>query len=71
MTTTLAQVLTFLIEKAPGRTEAALAEAIFGDFGYQQRVNGDCRLLESRGIIERRGSGGPNDPYKYYPAMGK
>ena len=67
MKTTLADVLVFLIEKTPGRTEAQLADAVFGDSGYQQRVNGDCRLLESRGIIERRGSGGPNDPYKYYP----
>lgn len=69
MKTTLAEVLSFLIEKAPGRAEAQLAEAIFGDSGYQQRVNGDCRLLESKGFIERRGSGGPSDPYKYYPLV--
>jgi hypothetical protein len=66
---TLAAVLTFLIENGPGRTEAQLAEAIFGGLGYQQRVNGDCRLLESKGFVERRGSGGPGDPYKYYPVM--
>ena len=56
MKTTLAEVLSFLIEKDPGRTETQLAEAIFGDSGYQQQVNGDCRLLESKGFIERRGS---------------
>ncbi len=64
----LADVLVFLIEHGPGRTEAQLAEAVFGDKGYQQRVNQDCRLLSDRGKIERRGSGGPSDPYRYYPA---
>jgi len=63
---TLADVLLFLIEKGPGRTESELAEAIFGDRAYQQRVNQDCRLLVSRGMIERRGTGGPSDPYKYF-----
>lgn len=63
----LADVLLFLIEKGPGRTEAQLAEAIFGNSGYQQRVNGDCWLLESKGYVERRGEGGPSDPYKYFP----
>ncbi len=67
MRITLADVIDFLVAKAPGRTEAQLAEAIFGDAGYQQRVNGDCRLLEAQGRIARRGSGGPNDPFKYYP----
>jgi hypothetical protein len=42
------------------------AEAIFGNRGYQQRVNGDCNLLVTRGVIERQGSGGPADPYRYY-----
>lgn len=62
----IADALVFLIENGPGRTEAELAEAIFGDQGYQQRVNGDCNLLVNRGAIERRGSGGPSDPYRYY-----
>ena len=64
----LAEVLIFLIEHGPGRTEAQLAEAVFGSKGYQQRVNQDCRLLVDRGEIERRGRGGPSDPYKYYLA---
>lgn len=67
MEITLADVLRYLIENGPGRTESQLAEAIFGNLGYQQRVNADCRLLESRGRVERRGSGGPTDPYRYYP----
>jgi hypothetical protein len=66
---TLADVLMFLIEKGPGRTEAELAEAIFGDRAYQQRVNGECRLLVDRGRIERRGTGDPSDPFKYFPIL--
>lgn len=62
----LSDVLLFLIEKSSGRTETQLAEAKFGDSCYQQCVNGDCRLLESKGLVERRGTGGPNDPYKYH-----
>ncbi len=34
---------------------------------YQQRVNQDCNLLVDRGRAERRGLGGPGDPYHYYP----
>jgi hypothetical protein len=63
---TIADVLVFLIENGPGRTEAELAEAMFGKHGYQQQVNGDCNLLVNRGIIERRGTGGPSDPYRYH-----
>ena len=63
---TIADVLVFLIENGPGRTEGQLVEAIFGGAGYQQRVNADCRLLVSRGKIERRGSGGQSDPYRYF-----
>lgn len=65
--TTIADVLLFLIEKRPGRTERELAQAIFGRNGYQQQVNGDCNLLLNRGLVERRGVGGPSDPYRYYP----
>jgi hypothetical protein len=60
-------VLEFLIEKGPGRTEAELAEAIFAQGAYQQKVNQDCRMLADRGAVERRGFGGSSDPYRYYP----
>jgi hypothetical protein len=60
-------VLEFLISKGPGRTEAELARAIFGDRGQQPMVNQDCRLLEGKGLIERRGEGGVSDPYRLYP----
>ena len=63
----LADVLTFIIKSGPGRTEAQLAEAIFADKGYQQRVDEDCHVLVNRGVIERRGAGGPADPFRYYP----
>lgn len=64
---TLLDVLLFLIGKGPGRTQSELAEAIFGDMAYQQRVNQDCHLLADRGLVEQRGAGGPSDPYRYYP----
>jgi len=61
-------VLKFIIDRGPGRTERQLAEAIFGVSGYQQRVNQDCQLLLSTGAVERRGGGKSSDPYTYYPA---
>jgi hypothetical protein len=64
----LSDVLTYLIEKGPGRTEAQLAVAIYGSGAEQQSVNSDCRLLAGRGKVERRGEGGPADPFRYYPA---
>lgn len=67
--TTISDVLVFLIKHGPGRTEAELAEAIFFKTGYQQRINGDCNLLLNRGQVERRGDGGPSDPYRYYPVI--
>ena len=60
------EVVEFLMEKGPGRTETELAAAIFGPEGYQQRVNTDCNLLVNGGRVERRGSGGPADPYRYF-----
>jgi hypothetical protein len=59
-------VLKFLIKNGPGRTEVELADAIFGESGYQQRVNVECGQLLTIGRVERRGAGGPGDPYRYY-----
>lgn len=64
---TIGEVLEFLIRKGPGRTERELAEAIFGLGAEQQRVNQDVRRLELDGAVERRGAGGPSDPYRCYP----
>lgn len=66
--TSLAEVLTFLIEKGPGRTESELADAIYGDGSYQQLVNGELRFMLNGGRIERRGDGGSGSPYRYWPA---
>ena len=59
-------VLEFLIKKGPGRTEIELGRAIHGNAAYQQQVNQDLRLLVVRGRVERRGDGGPIDPFRYY-----
>jgi hypothetical protein len=60
-------VLQFLIEKGFGRTEIDLARAIHGDNAYQQQVNQDIRMLVDRGKVDRRGTGGPSYPYRYFP----
>lgn len=64
---TIEKVVHFLIDKGPGRTEAELSNAIFGGNAPQQRVNQECRLLNNRGVVERRGDGGPADPFRYFP----
>ena len=64
---TVGEVLMFLIEKGPGRTELELAQAVYGPDGYQQQVNQDCTVLLNRGKVRREGHGGPLDSYKYYP----
>lgn len=68
--TKLGDVLLFLIERGPGRTKQELAEAIYGPGGYQQEVNGECRLLVQRRLVERRGEGGQADPYRYFMPEG-
>jgi hypothetical protein len=47
-------VILWVVEHRPGITEAELAAAMYGkDIHGQSRVNGDCTLLESRGLIRR------------------
>jgi hypothetical protein len=53
------------MRRGPHRTALQLAEAVFGDAGYQQRVNGACLWLLRHGQAERVGRGGPADPYRY------
>ncbi len=65
---TILDSLRDLITRSPGRTERELAHALFGPGSYQQRVNSDCRLLVSRGVVRREGAGGGSDPYRYYPS---
>lgn len=54
-----------LIRKRPRMTEAEIAKALFGAAAYQQKVNGVCRALISKGLVKRLGSGGAGDPYVY------
>ena len=67
MTVTVLDVVRFLIENGPGRSEAQIAEAIFGADGYPQRVNQECRMLVNSGVVQRSGLGGPADPFRYFP----
>ncbi|MGD9920191.1 MAG: hypothetical protein AB7V13_01930 [Pseudorhodoplanes sp.] len=60
-------VLEFLIQKGPGRTQVELAKAIHGECGYQQQVNPDCAMLKDSGRVSVRGEGGAADPLRYYP----
>jgi hypothetical protein len=60
-------VLEFLVQKGPGRTEVELARAIHGPSGYQQQVNQDLGMLVRANKVECRGQGGPGAPRRYYP----
>ncbi len=51
----------------PGQTATEIARSLFGLDGYQERVNHLCAALVKAGRIERRGKGGPGDPFKHYP----
>jgi LysR family transcriptional regulator, hca operon transcriptional activator len=58
-----------LICRTPGLTATALARVLFGGDGYNQRVNAECRTLVFARRIERRGRGGPGDPFTYHPTQ--
>jgi hypothetical protein len=62
----LSEVLVFLIEKGPGRTEIELADAI-GDRALEHQIGAECRRLVDQGKIRRRGVGSLFDPFTYYP----
>jgi hypothetical protein len=65
----LADDIDLLVSRRPGLTELALAKFLFGRMGYQQLVNSTCRHLFRQGHVERHGTGGPGDPFTYYPAL--
>jgi len=56
-----------VIRRGPGLTAKEIANRLFGDNGYGERVNGVCRVLAQFGHVERRGKGGPGDPFTYHP----
>ena len=53
------------VARKPHLTEHEIAQALFGQDGYQQRVNQDCRWLVSQGKLQRNGVGGSSDPFTY------
>jgi hypothetical protein len=57
-----------IIRQKPGLTASEIASALYGPNGYHQRVAAECRMLVYIGRIERRGSGGPREPYTYHPS---
>jgi len=63
---TIADDILSLVTRKPGLTEAQISAHLFGQDGYQQRVNSTCRRLIQEYRIERRGNGGPGDPFTYY-----
>ena len=53
--------------KEPGLTAMEIAVNIFGRrHPYTQRVNHRCRDLVDADRLERRGKGGPRDPFTYH-----
>ena len=56
-----------IIREKPGLTATQIARELFGRNGYAERVNHSCLALAQVGRIERRGRGGPGDPFTYYP----
>ena len=56
-----------VIKNRPGLTAKQIAEAIAGPAGYGEWVRPACRILVARGIVILRGTGGPADPFRYYP----
>lgn len=65
---TIMELIVDQVRKWPGRTQREIAALIYKDRGVQQRVNRHCALLVALGRIVQRGTGGPSDPFRYYPA---
>ena len=61
---TIAQAIGVSIRHRPGLSQREIAQAIFGDKAYPQRVNQDLSWLEGMGYIKRDRSG---DVIRYYP----
>jgi hypothetical protein len=56
-----------IIRTKPGLTATQIARVLFGADGYAEQVNYSCLRLARAGRIERRGRGGPGDPFTYHP----
>jgi hypothetical protein len=55
-----------LIRATPGMTASQIATTLFGENGYGERAGMYCLYLWRFGRIERRGKGGPGNPFRYY-----
>ena len=60
-----------LVAKRPGMTAPEIARALFGASGIQQQVNPSLLRLSREKRIDRRGPGGPAEPYTYFPKGSK
>ena len=54
------------VRKRAGMTELELAKMLYGPQAVQQSVNADCRFLVKKGLVVRKGAGGPGDPFTYH-----
>jgi hypothetical protein len=54
------------VRKRSGLTAMEIAVNIFGRRQYYKPVYQECRRLVEAGRLERRGKGGPVDPFTYY-----
>ena len=64
------EVLTY-IEAHPGASVREIVEGLRGNrYSYFNRVVQTCWLLRGKGLIERTGTGGRADPFRYTAAGG-
>jgi hypothetical protein len=56
-----------IIRETPGLTGTQIARTLYGPGGYAEQINHSCLALARVGRIERRGRGGPGDPFTYHP----
>lgn len=63
----LRQVVLYLIEKGPGRTEDELVEAVYNQPVSKHPVSQQCLVLTDQNLILRLGSGDDDHPYRYFP----
>ncbi len=57
-----------VVKGRPGLTARQIAVTLSGTSGYGEQVRPVCDVLVASARIEKRGAGGPADPYRYYPA---
>lgn len=64
---TLADNILNEVNRESGLAETEIAVRIFGrrDPNRKRRVNTACRYLVEAGRLDRRGKGGPGDPFTY------